>query len=388
MRIELAADERKLVAAAGEVADVAARVAGACEAERRPPREVWEAYREAGLKGMLVPAAKGGHALSATAMARISEILGTADPAVALTVIPQEYCMQAIAAYGDAPWHGEILGQLMAGEKLTGFLLTEPTGGSDAAAIQSLAVRDGNAWRLNGSKAWVSNAHHADEYFVFVQTEAGSGSKGIAGFLVPRTAPGVTIGSPYEMLGGHAVGIADVTFDDVALAPERLVVPPGEGLRAALSAIDLARINVAAMCCGTLQAGLDAALDYATTRQAFGRPIASFQGLHWELAEVATELYAARLMAYDAAAALDRDGRASLEAAHAKKFATRVAMTGLGQCMQSMGANGLKHDRPLARHFAQAKIAQCLDGTTEIQNVVISRALLRPFEERMQSASG
>lgn len=380
---ELTAEESRLVDAGKKVAAVVEKFARECESERRPPRETWEAYRAAGLKGMLVPKAQGGHALSAFAMAHISEAVGAADPAAALTFIPQEYSMAAIARYASHPWHGEILQTLMAGERLTGFLLTEPQAGSDVAAITTLAEATGDGWRLTGDKAWISNAAHMDEYFVFAQTRPGAGAKGIAGFLVPREAEGLEIGKPYELLGGHVAAIADVHFRNVTIAKERMVVPAGEGLKAALSAIDLARINVAAMCCGSLHTGLDVALRYATTRRAFGQFIGDFQGLQWALADIATDLCAARLLTYDAAEILDRDGKAAAPAAHAKKFATRAALNGLRQCMQTLGSNGLRHDWPLARLFANAKMAECLDGTTEIQNVVIGRDLLRPYRQTM-----
>ena len=378
--------ETALVEAGRAAAELAASTAAQREQRREPPREVWEAYRKAGLKGMLVPRDRGGHAISALAMAQMSEAIGRGDPSGALTYIPQEYCMAAISTYASHPWHREILKTLIAGEKLTGFLLTEPQGGSDATALRTLATRDGAGWRLDGEKAWVSNAPHIDEHFVFAQTEAGSGAKGIAGFLVPRDAAGLEIGEPYDLLGGHTAAIADVRFNGVRLAGERMVVPPGEGLKAALPAIDLARINVAAMCCGSLRTGLDTALAYVAQRRAFGQSLAEFQGLQWALAEVATDLHAAWIVTQDAARALDRNGKASVEAAHAKKFATRAATGGLGQCMAAMGANGLRHDWPVARLFACAKIAESLDGTTEIQNVVIARALLRPYREKMAAA--
>lgn len=382
MTEELNAREQALVAAGRNVARLAGDIAADCEANKRPPREVWQAYREAGLKGLRVPREKGGHAISALAMAQISEALGAADSTAALTFVPQEYCMAAIAAYGHHPWHEAMLRRLLAGECSTGFLLTEPQAGSDAAALTTVATRTEQGWRLNGAKAWVSNARDIDEHFVFAQTESGSGAKGIAAFLVPRDAAGLSIGQPYALIGGHSAGICDVRFDDVTLAPERMVVPPGEGLKAALAAIDLARVNVAAMCCGMLRVALDTALDYASKRHAFGRPIAEFQGLQWQLADVATELEAARLLTYDAARQLDRDGKAAVAAAHAKKFASLATLRGVEACMQAMGANGLRHDWPLARFFAQAKIAQCLDGTTEIQNVVIARALFAPYRRR------
>ncbi|WP_417515802.1 acyl-CoA dehydrogenase family protein [Minwuia sp.] len=376
-------EERQLLDANRKVADVVASVAADCEARRRPPTEAWEAYAASGLKGLLVPKEKGGHAARATLVAMMAEVQGRADPIGALTFMPQEYCIAAIARYGSDPWHDEMLRRLMAAEISTGFVLTEPGAGSDATAIATHAARTDDGWVLNGAKAWVANAPHIDEYFLFAQTNPGSGAKGIAGFLVPRARDGVSIGAPYEMLGGHVASIADLKLTDVRLEAERLVVPPGEGLKAALSAIDMARINVAAMCCGALAVGLQTALDYTTQRHAFGQPVAAFQGMQWQLAEVATDLHAARLVTFDAARRLETEGSAPVEAAHAKKFATRAAMDGLDICMGQMGSNGLKHDSPLPRLFAAAKIAKTLDGSTEIQNIVISRSLLAPYRDRL-----
>jgi alkylation response protein AidB-like acyl-CoA dehydrogenase len=388
MSISLSQDEQRLLAANETVVAALASVAAECDRDRRPPREVWDAYVAAGLKGLLTPADKGGHAARAAIMVRMSEALGAVDPIGAITFLPQEYCIAAIAAFGEHPWHDDIREALLAGRKTTGFVLTEPGAGSDAARISTLATRTAGGWQIDGVKAWVTNAPYIDEYFVFVQTRAGSGAAGIAGFLVPRDAPGITVSAPYDLLGGHIGSLCDVFFDGVRIAPERLVVPPGMGLRAALSAIDLARINVAAMCCGALATALAVALDYITKRQAFGQPIAQFQGLQWQLAEVATDLHAARLLTYDAAEVLDTRGRASVEAAHAKKFATRAALKGLDVCMGQMGSNGLKRDCGLPRLFEHVKIAHTLDGTTDIQNVVISRALLAPHLARLAESSG
>lgn len=372
-----------MLAANDVVVEALASVAAECDQRQRPPREAWDAYIAAGLKGLLTPVDKGGHAVRAMVMVRMSEALGAVDPVGAITFLPQEYCIAAIARFGHHAWHDEIRKTLLSGTRSTGFLLTEPGTGSDAARIGTLASRTPDGWQIDGVKAWVTNAPYIDEYFVFVQTEAGSRAAGIAGFLVPREAAGVTVSAPYELLGGHIGSICDVRFNGVRLAPERLVVPPGMGLRAALSAIDLARINVAAMCCGALATGLEVALDYTTKRHAFGQPIAQFQGLQWQLAEVATDLHAARLMTYDAADVLDTKGRASVEAAHAKKFATRAALKGLDICMGQLGSNGLKRDSGLPRLFEHVKIAHTLDGTTDIQNVVISRALLAPYRDRL-----
>ena len=181
------------------------------------------------------------------------------------------------------------------------------------------------------------------------------------------------------MLGGHALGVSGIRFEDCPVADEDVLLGPGEGFKAAMSGIDKARMFVAAMCCGILGASLSTALSHAAGRRAFGKPVLSFQGLQWQLADVATDLEAARLLTHDAAAAFDRGEAAAVAAAHAKKFASRVALDGISQCMQAMGAAGSLMEHPPARHLAAAKLAHYMDGTTEIQNLVISRGLLKPF---------
>jgi alkylation response protein AidB-like acyl-CoA dehydrogenase len=181
------------------------------------------------------------------------------------------------------------------------------------------------------------------------------------------------------MLGGHAIGVNRVSFDGCLVPEIAMLAGPGAGFRAAMQGIDFARTVLSAMCCGILRDSLDCALAYAAERQAFGRPVAGFQGLQWQLADVATDLEAARLLTYEAARLLDGGGPATAAAAHAKKFSSRVALAGIVQCMQAMGAAGLRSQWPFGRHLAGAKIAQYLDGTTEIQNVVLSRALLERY---------
>ncbi len=176
-------------------------------------------------------------------------------------------------------------------------------------------------------------------------------------------------------MSGHALGTGAFTFKDVRVADDTMLLPPGAAFRAAMTGIDLARVNVAASCCGMMAAALEIAIAATGKRSFGGRPVAEQQGLQWILADVATDLEAARALTAKATAALDAGDQTLPLAAHAKKFATRVALTGLAQCMQAMGAPGYRQDHPVARHFAAAKMAQYLDGTSEIQNVVISRAL-------------
>ena len=196
--------------------------------------------------------------------------------------------------------------------------------------------------------------------------EREAAARGLCGLTVPET------------LGGHALGPGGFRFEGCRVCTDAVLLGPGDGFKAAMAGIDLARVNVAAMCCGMVGRSLDTALSFAAGRHSFGRAILDHQGLHWLLADVATDLEAAQLLTAHAAALLDGGGgNHTLAAAHAKKFATRAALSRIGDCMQAMGAQGLRTEHPLARHLACAKMTQYLDGTTEIQNAVIGRAIAR-----------
>ena len=377
---DLTAEEARSVAVARDfAAEVVAPSADGWEAERCQPVEAIRAAAAAGLAGLLVPADQGGAGLRVAATARVMEELAAACMAFAFALVVHNNLAGAIARLGSPAQRARYLPDMLAGRRIGAFLLTEPGAGSDAAAIATRATRDGGGWRISGQKAWISNAAHAEILSVYAQTEPGAGARGIACFLVEADRPGVTREPAYRLLGGHALGTGGFRFEGCPASDDDLLLPPGEGFRGAMAGIDTARVVVGAMCCGMLRAGLDAALDYTAARSAFGRPLAEFQGLQWMLADAATDLEAARLLTWRAAALLDAGSDATLAAAHAKKFATRAALARLADCMQAMGAAGLRADadRPLARHLASAKIAQYLDGTTEIQNLVIARGLWR-----------
>jgi alkylation response protein AidB-like acyl-CoA dehydrogenase len=212
---------------------------------------------------------------------------------------------------------------------------------------------------------------------MYANVAPDQGWRGITCFLVPADRDGVSRGETFDLMGGHALGTGEFSFHDVRLEPEDLLIPPGDAFKAAMSGIDLARVNVAAMCCGMLRRGIDEAIGYMKARQAFGKPISEQQGLQWMVADAATDLAAASALTDTAIDLMERDEPATVASAHAKKFATRVTHSRLADCMQVMGARGYRADVPLGRHLAAAKMAQYLDGTTEIQNVVISRALFR-----------
>ena len=339
-------------------------------------------FREAaavGLSGVLVPKELGGQGASHIVAAKVLEELAGACFAFTFGLWVHNNLLNAIARNGTPEQIARYVPAMLAGERIGAFCLTEPGAGSDAAAITTRAKESAHGWRLSGEKAWVTNGTHADVFGVYAQTNPAQGWRGIASFLVSGDAPGLVREAPYTLLGGHAMGVTGLRLTDCPVPEADLLFGPGDGFKAAMRGITMARTFVGASCCGILTSSLKTALTYGAKRQAFGKPLLTFQGLQWELADVATDLEAARLLTYQAAAALDQGEAAIAEAAYAKKFASRVALTGVSQCMQVMGAVGLRTDTPLGRHLATAKITHYLDGATEIQNMVISRTLLKEY---------
>lgn len=354
-------------------------LASACrwEMERRYPAEAMGIAGEEGLTGLMTPAHRGGLGLSRAEMAGVLERLGRHDMAFSFALSTHSNVTAAIAMAGTEGQRTRHLPGLLSGQTVAAFLLTEPEAGSDAAAIATRARRDGDGWRIEGEKAWVTSGVAAGLLMVFAQTDPALGGRGIAAFLVEADADGVERLAPYATPGGHAAGVNGVRLQ-VRVGDEAVILAPGQAFKGALAAIDTARLAVAAMCCGVMASALDHALARVSARHAFGQPLGGFQGLQWMLADAATSLEAARLLVAAAANKLDGGAGASVACAHAKKFATRAAWQALGDCMQAMGAHGFRLDagHPLAHHLAAARMAQWIDGTTEIQNLVIARDLL------------
>ncbi len=343
---------------------------------REVPLETTKAAAEVGLCGLVVPEEQGGSGLGISALARVMEVLSAADFGFPFGLVVHNNLAGAIARNGSDEQRRRFLPDMLAARRIGAFLLTEPGAGSDAAAIATRAERDGGGWVLNGEKAWISNTSTADVLSVYAQTDPAAGWRGIACFLVDAATPGVERLPLYDLMGCHAAGVGGFRFDNCRIAEGDLFLAPGDAFKAALFGIDIARIIVAAACCGMLRTAIDTALAYAQERRAFGQAIGDFQGLQWMLADAETDWRAARLLTVEAGRLHDAgDAQAPLAAAHAKKFSPRVCLARLADCMQVMGAAGYSHDYPLARHLAAAKMAQIVDGTTEIQNVVISRAM-------------
>jgi alkylation response protein AidB-like acyl-CoA dehydrogenase len=336
--------------------------------------EIREAIN-AGIGSIRIGAGHGGLGLDYSSMGRVLRVLASADFPFAFSLAVHSAVAGSIAEYGTPAQLNRYVRRIQTGELILSVCITEPSAGSDAASMRTTATPAEGGWRISGSKAWITNAASADLFLLYAQTDVGVGPAGIAAFLIEKGCPGLSVTAPYDLVGCHSMGLAGVELTDCFVANEALFARPGEGFKRAMSGIDVARTLVSAMCCGMIEASLAFALKATAERSAFGAKTIDFQGVQWMLADVATDLSAAELLFTAAASKLDRGERATIEAAHAKKFATKVALNAVAQCMQLSGARGLLAETPISRHLAAAKAAQYLDGTTEIQNVVIARSL-------------
>ncbi|MGO8920532.1 MAG: acyl-CoA dehydrogenase family protein [Stellaceae bacterium] len=353
--------------------------AAAWERARQVPRAAIRAAAALGLTAIEVPRALGGQGAGFIAKTLIAEELSRSCMAFAFSLINTQNVASRLAAQGSAAQIARYLAPLVAGERMGGTSLTEPGAGSDFPAITTLARKVAGGWVLDGEKAWLTNAATAEVMIVYAKTDAAAGTAGIAAFLIEAGATGFERLPAYGLMGGHAIGAGGIRFRDLRVDDDALFYPPGQAFKRALAGINGARIYVAAMCCGMVAEALRVALDYATRRQAFGRRLLDHQGLRWSLVDVAAELEAARLLTWRAAATVERGEDAVLAAALAKKFAVEMAQRRLGQCMQAMGAEGLREEHPIGRHIGLARIAGYVDGTTEIQNERIGALLEKTY---------
>ena len=356
------------------------------EEHLKPHAEHWEQTRQqpeqtlrkaiSQFAGIRIPQDLGGIGGSAATIARVYEELAKVDIGFTCALAVHNNVTIAASLIENKSLRDHCLGKLMSGEAIGAFLFSEPEAGSDATSLQTTAVKKNDQYIINGSKAWVTNGVNADLLALFAQTIPGSSARGIAGFMIEPDMPGVSAKPAYHLLGNHAMGVNELTFSNCIADAKSMAFAPGAGFKAAMFGITIGRFGVAAMCNGALEGGLNTAVDYAKNRETFGRPIINHQGLQWQLAEAATQLEASRMLTFRAAQMIDKGENVSVMAAHAKKFATRAAFEGLSTAMQVMGANGLLRENPLARQMSGARVTYYMDGTTEIQNVVIGRSLL------------
>jgi alkylation response protein AidB-like acyl-CoA dehydrogenase len=371
------AAEELLQRAAAFAREVVVPGAPCWEAERRIAREAIGAGAAIGLTGLEVPTAWGGLGLGYRVKARVAEILGAADFGFTMSLLNTHNVAAKLAREAPPDVARRTVPDLLSGRRLGCTALTEAGAGSDFAAIVTAATRTPQGWRLDGAKAWITNAAEADLIVVYAQTEAGSGARGIACFLVDAARPGFVREPAFALTGQHAIGAGGFRLEGYAAQDEEMLQPPGQAFKSALRSINGARVYIAAMCNGMVGEALRIALDYGRKRRSFGRPLADHQGWRWRLAEAATELQAARLLVAQAAAQVEAGVDAQLAAAQAKLFATRMAERQLPVLAQAMGAEGLREQHPFGRHLAGARVAAFVDGSSEMLLERIA-ALQRP----------
>jgi alkylation response protein AidB-like acyl-CoA dehydrogenase len=355
-----------LARAAAFARDIVAPSAAAWERERRVAREAIRAAAALGLCAIETPAAHGGLGLSFSVKARVCETLAGADFAFAFSLVNTGNVANKLAREGSPEVVARWVPALLAGEAIGCTALTEPGAGSDFAAISTAAVRVPGGWRLDGEKAWITNAPEADVAVLYAQTEPGSGGRGIAGFVVDAHRAGFVRRPGFALAGQHAIGAGGFALDGYLATDAEVLQPPGRAFKAALGSINGARTYVAAMCCGMLDEALRVVLAHGESRRTFGVPLAEHQGWRWIAAEAAAELAAARLAVVDAAERIDAGTDAQLAAAQAKLVATRTAERQLPRLAQSMGAEGLRESHPFGRHLHGARVASFVDGSSEM----------------------
>jgi len=298
------------------------------------------------------------------------------------SVIFEVHCSlhsEAIFHYGSKEQKDQYLPRLTSGEILGAYALTEPGAGSDAAALRTTATKDGDAYVLNGEKTFITNGGQAGLYVVFARTnpDPAVGHRGISAFLVEAGTPGFSIGKPMEKMGLHASHTTQLFFEDCRIPAAQLLGKEGEGFKIAMAILDRGRIGIAAQAVGITQAALDDSVKYAKERTTFGKPIADHQAIAWKIADMATDLDAARLMLYRAAFLMQEGARATKEISMAKLFASEMAMKHTVEAVQIHGGYGYMQEYRVERLMREAKITQLYEGTSEIQRLVISRSLLK-----------
>ena len=345
----------------------------------RFPRELYAKLTDAGLMGIIVPERYGGAGADYVSYALAIEELARVDAGTAVTLSVHLMIASALARLGDEEQKRRYLPQLAAGNVIAGFALTEPGAGSDAAAITSTARRDGDEYVLRGRKQWCTNGSVAGLTLAMFRS-GGPGPKGISAFLVENELPGIVVEKVTEKLGIHTSNTCDLAFDDVRVPATALLAPEGAGFTTALGALTTGRIGIAAQATGILAACLAASVKFAKEREAFGRPIAAHQGVAFKIAQMATDLDAARLLVYRAAALCDRGESFAAEASKAKLFASQAACRHSAEAIQVHGGYGYTTEFPVERYYRDAKITEIYEGTSEIQQIIIARSLLGRFD--------
>ncbi|MEU5363821.1 acyl-CoA dehydrogenase family protein [Streptomyces sp. NPDC005925] len=343
----------------------------------RFPREVFTLLSESGLLGLPYDSEYGGGDQPYEVYLQVLEELAAARLTVGLGASVHTLASYGLAAYGTKDQQAEHLPAMLGGGLLGAYCLSEPASGSDAASLRTKAVRDGDEWVITGTKAWITHGGIADFYTVMART-GEDGHRGITAFLVPGDAPGLSAAAPEKKMGMKGSPTAQIHFDGVRVPDARRLGEEGQGFAIALSALDSGRLGIAACAIGVARAALDEAVAYAGERRQFGRPIADFQGLRFMLADMATRIEAGRALYLAAARLRDAGLPFSKQAAMAKLHCTDTAMQVTTDAVQILGGYGYTADFPAERYMREAKVLQIVEGTNQIQRMVIARHLVGP----------
>ena len=375
MTVTLSEAHRDVRALAREFAanEIAPRAAE-WNAAKHVPVDVIRRMGALGLLAPTIPEQYGGSGLDATSLCLVVEEIARADAGTSVSIAVQSGLVASpLLRAGTEAQKDEWLPRIASGEVLGCYALTEPDAGSDTAALRTRATASGDGWDITGSKQWISNGSMADVFIVFART-GGEGARGVSAFVTGR-APGLEVGREIPKLGLHTSSTVELAFDSMHVPGHALLGPEGEGLKLALATLDGGRITVAAQACGIAQAAIDLSVSYASERDAFGGPIARFQGVQFPIADVAAQLEAARLLTLHAAALRDAGEPHGAAGAKAKLFASSVAVRAADVAVQTLGGYGYSAEYDAERLYRDAKITEIYEGTSQIQRLVIARDL-------------
>src|SRR5579871_3471453 len=342
------------------------------------PLDVIKHAGRLGFLGAIFPEEVGGAGLGYIDYAIIIEELARVDPSVGLIVAAHNsLCTNHIYLAGNEEQRAKYLPKLTSGEFIGSWALTEPESGSDAGSMRTKAVKQGTCWVLDGSKNFITNAQYADVVVTMAITDRGASQHGVSAFLVEKDVPGFRVGKKENKLGMRASATGELAFSNCRLPESQLLGKPGEGFVDSLRILDGGRISIAALSVGTAQGAYEAALKYSKHRKQFGRPISEFQAIQNKLADMATEIDAARLLTYRAGWMKDRGQRVTKESSMAKLFASEIAVRVANEAVQIHGGYGFIKDYPVEKFYRDVKLCTIGEGTSEIQRLVIARQLLK-----------
>jgi butyryl-CoA dehydrogenase len=381
LNLELTEEQRLLQKSVREFAESEVKpLAKELDETGRFPRAIFKKAAELGLTGVAFPEAEGGAGFDHVAYTIVIEEISRccASTGVILSVQNSLYC-DPIHRFGTEEQKRKFLQPFARGEKIGCYALTEPQAGSNAAALQTKAVKKGEKYIINGTKAWITNGGAADAAIVYANTEPAQGEKGISALVVEKGTPGFKIGKEEKKLGIHATACCELVFTDCEVPLANRIGKEGEGYKVALSTLDGGRIGIAAQATGIAQGAFEAALAYSNQRMAFGHPISQFQAIQFMLADMSTEIDAARLLVRKAAWKQDTGVRFTLDAAIAKLFASEMATRVAHKAIQVHGGNGYSREYTVERAYRDARITEIYEGTSEIQRLVISSWVLKSW---------